>query len=133
MAAGGEHVGDALLGETVGDRPDTLAVQIDVDDGDVEAPLLDPRQRVGQSLAGGGDPVAEGFEEILEHHRDERLVLDDQHGTGEGGPGVRLRRSKRWRNHYLAARRLGTVTFPTGGSKPRAGVRKSDCPLPPTS
>ena len=39
-------------------------------------------ERVGDRLAGGDDRVAERIEEILEHHRDQRLVFDDQDGAG---------------------------------------------------
>ena len=47
MAAGGEDERRARLGEAVGDRPDLLAVlQLDVDDGDVEAAGLDLLERV---------------------------------------------------------------------------------------
>jgi hypothetical protein len=30
--------------------------------------------------------VSQRFEEILEHHRDQRLVFDDQYSSGPGHP-----------------------------------------------
>jgi hypothetical protein len=47
MAAGRQHERDAAVGEAVGDRPDLFAVlQVHVDDGDIEAALLDLVQGV---------------------------------------------------------------------------------------
>ena len=44
-------------------------------------PWPDPGERVLDGIAGAGDRVAERIEEILEHHRDQRLVFDDEDGA----------------------------------------------------
>ena len=76
------------LGEAVGDRPDLLAVlELDVDDGDVEAARLDMFERRGDAVAGRDHLVAERIEEVLEHHRDERLVLDEVRVDARRGAG----------------------------------------------
>jgi hypothetical protein len=48
-----------------------------VEDRDFEAAGLDVAKRRLDVIAASDDPVTERFEEILEHHRDQRLVLDD--------------------------------------------------------
>ena len=63
------------------DRPDVLAFQVHVKDGEVEAASLDLLQRALNRIAGPSNRVAERIEEVLEHHGDERLVFDDQDGT----------------------------------------------------
>ena len=74
----------------VGDRPDLLAVpQADVEDRDVEAAGLDMAERLLDRFRSWRRPVAERLEEILEHHRDQRLVLDDQDRSH--GPRHRIR------------------------------------------
>src|SRR4051794_32199071 len=62
MAAGREHIRNALLDEPIGDRPDQLALQIYVDDGNIEAALLDPLERVRQAIACPGHLVTERVE-----------------------------------------------------------------------
>src|SRR5688572_1009020 len=79
MAAGRDDERRALLRQPVGERPDPLPVlELDVDDGEVEAAGLDPLDRFLDRIAGADHVVTESLEEILEHHRDQRLVLDDQ-------------------------------------------------------
>ena len=96
VAPGGEDEGNALGGEPVGDGPYLLPIQIDVDDRDVEAPLLDPTQRVDEIVAGGGHLVAQRIEKILEHHRDKRFVFDDEDGAAAGhGESLKARRGDR--------------------------------------
>ena len=41
-------------------------------------------KRLGDTVAAGRDVVPERHEEILEHHRDQRLVFDDQDGARPG-------------------------------------------------
>jgi hypothetical protein len=43
--------------------------------------LADADERVGNGVAGAGDLMAERVEEILQHHRDQRLVFDDEDGS----------------------------------------------------
>src|SRR5688500_10661524 len=79
MTAGGDDEGLAFLEQPVGERPDLLAVlQLHVDDGEVESAVLEPGDRLIHRFAGADNPMAEGLEEVLEHHRDQRLILDDQ-------------------------------------------------------
>ncbi|MEA3016031.1 MAG: hypothetical protein QOI38_753 [Sphingomonadales bacterium] len=109
MAAGGEDEGLAGVGEAVGDRPDGLAVlELDVDDRDVETAALDMRQRVLEALAGADDAVAERVEEILEHHRDQRLVFDDEDGTPPGH-GATLRQLFRKGKEFLTGGERGRL------------------------
>ena len=78
VAAGGNDERNALFSQPVGNGPDMLPLQMDVDDRDVEAALLDLGHCLLKALAGADDAVPEGVEKILEHHRDQRFVFDDQ-------------------------------------------------------
>ncbi len=78
-AAGGEYEGQAQRGKRIGDRPAGLAAaQVDVQDHRVDAPGVEPGERVGDRIGAARGLMAERFEEVLEHHRDERLILDDE-------------------------------------------------------
>ncbi len=92
MAAGGEHERDGLANQRVGDRPDPFAaLEVNVDDGDLETALLDPGERAGDGVRRPDHVMPHRFQKILEHHRDQRLVLDDQNGSAPGH-GARLSR-----------------------------------------
>lgn len=80
-----QHERYARARQSVTYRPNMFAAfQVDIDDGNVEAARFDPCEGVGNRLTSPRDLMAERFEKILEHHRDQRLVLDDQDGTKRG-------------------------------------------------
>src|SRR4051794_32478045 len=62
-------------------RPDVLAFQIHIEDSEVETALLDFLERAFNRVAGPADAMTQRIEEVLEHHRDERFILDNQYGT----------------------------------------------------
>jgi hypothetical protein len=70
VAAAGEHEWRPLAAQRGGDGPDILALQIDVEDGEIESPVLDFLQRRFDAVAIAADLVAQRQHEILEHHRD---------------------------------------------------------------
>ena len=78
VTASRENERDLLRAQSLRDGPDALALQIDVENGDVEAALVGLGQCIAYGFSCLADRMAERFEEILEHHRDERLVLNDQ-------------------------------------------------------
>ena len=85
VSAGGEDEWDPRLGQPVGDGPDMLAaLQVNVQDRDFEAALLDLLHRVCDGVGSSDDLVAKRVEEILEHHRDQRFVFGDQDGAALG-------------------------------------------------
>ncbi|PAV92714.1 hypothetical protein WR25_13478 [Diploscapter pachys] len=78
-AASREHERNVACGERFGDgRALLTAAQVDVEDRSVDAAVLHPRQGAGHRIDGADRRLVEHLEEILEHHRDERFVLDDE-------------------------------------------------------
>ena len=56
--------------------------KIYVKDGYIEAALLHFLQPPGHAVAGTGERMAQHIDEILDHHGDERLILNDEDGQG---------------------------------------------------
>src|SRR5580765_2663219 len=81
MAARRNHEGHVLLAKRAGDRPHILALQIYIEDRKVEAALLNLFKGAFHSITGSLNPMPEGIEEILKHHRDQRLILHDEDRT----------------------------------------------------
>ena len=79
MTTGRQNEWYATLIEAIGNRPGILAVpEVNVDNRNIEPAFLDFRQGFANTIDGRDDPMAKGIEEVLEHHRDQRLILDDQ-------------------------------------------------------
>lgn len=115
MSTSSQHERYARARQAVAYRPDMFtAFQVDIDDGDVEFARFDPGEGVGNRFTSPGDLMAERFEKILQHHRDQGFVLDDQDVTRRGH-GVRLRRREQFRNYYFACRasRVTSANFCT--------------------
>src|SRR5690606_21898084 len=69
----------APLDQPVGERPGLLPIlQLDVDDGDVEAPPIAAINGFLERFTGADHVMAKRFEKILEHHGNEGLVFDDE-------------------------------------------------------
>src|SRR5688572_15448165 len=81
VAAGGDHERDVSRAEQGCDRPHVLALQVDVEDGQIESALFDLVERTLHRVARPTDLMPEGIEKILEHHRNQWLVLDNEDGT----------------------------------------------------
>ncbi len=81
MSAAGDHKGHSSCLERACGGPDEFALQIDVEDGKVKAASLALPQGIRQIVAAGMNAMAQRFEEILEHHGDQRLVFDDENGA----------------------------------------------------
>ncbi len=81
MPPAGKDERSPLVTQRGGYRPDAFALQIDVEDGQVETALLGLGQRLADRVAGAANRMTHRFEEILEHHRNQRLILDNQDGT----------------------------------------------------
>jgi hypothetical protein len=81
VTAGRDDERHVLLAQPRGDRPNALALQVHIEDRQVEAALVRHRERVRDRFACRGHRMTERLEEILEHHRDQRLVLDDKDGS----------------------------------------------------
>ena len=67
-----------LARSAAGDGPHAFALQIDVEDGEVEAVGLDHGERLGHAFARPAHAMAERLDKVLEHHGDERFVFDDE-------------------------------------------------------
>ena len=78
MAARGDDERDAARAHHAGDRPDILALQVDVEDGQIEAAGVNRVACLADRFTNPLDLMAERIKKILQHHRDERFVLDDQ-------------------------------------------------------
>jgi hypothetical protein len=76
-----DHERNLLLAQPGRDRPDVLALEVHIEDGEVEPTFFHLFERALDRFAGAADLVAEGIEEILQHHCDEGFVLDDQNGA----------------------------------------------------
>ena len=83
--AGGKDERHAAGDESVGHRQDWLAVEIDVEDGEVEVGGLRRFQGLVDAGGLGGDGVAEFAQHVLEQHADHQLVLDDEDALGLRG------------------------------------------------
>ena len=55
MAAAGKHEWDALVAQLGCNRPNTLALQVDVEDGEIESALIDFFQRLADEIAGSAE------------------------------------------------------------------------------
>src|SRR3954454_11287592 len=84
VAARRNHERHLLLAQLGRDRPHILALQIDVEDGQIEPTFFNFLEGAPYRVTGATHLVAERIEEILEHHGDQGLVLDDQDGTRTG-------------------------------------------------
>src|SRR5215213_8545921 len=71
MAARSNNEGHALAAQPGRDRPHVLTLQIDVENGKVEAALVGLGQSLGNRVAGAVDTVPQRFKKIFEHHGDE--------------------------------------------------------------
>ena len=90
MASSGQDEGHAAFGQAVANRPDMLAPKVNIEKGDVEAALGDCGHSLLHAFHRADHLVAERVEEVLEHHRDERFVLDDQDGAGSHAATVTM-------------------------------------------
>src|SRR5262245_57375734 len=79
--AGGEDEGAVAGREQVGNRRDHLAVDVDIQDGEVEVGALGQLERFVDLAGLGSNPVAELFQHVGNHHPDHHLVLDEEHRT----------------------------------------------------
>ena len=75
----------------VDERVDPVAAQVHVEDGAVEHLAFGQRKRLGQFAGGPDHAAAHVAEQLLDHHGDDRLVLDQQylqavqrHSVGHG-------------------------------------------------
>ena len=76
--AGDEHEGQAALADQVGHRIDVLAIEIHVQDGEIE--FLGPGQ-LGRLIDAAGDAdqvIAEVGKHIFQQHADQEFVLDHE-------------------------------------------------------
>src|SRR6476469_4599704 len=81
VAAGCNHERDLAFAKEASDWPHILALEVHVEDGEVEPALFNLVESALDGVARSADLVAKRIEEILEHHRNERLVFDDEDGT----------------------------------------------------
>src|SRR5579872_1539115 len=81
MATGCNHEGYLSFAKSGRDGPDILALEVDVEDGKIEAALIHLLQRGFHGIAGAPDLMPERIQKILEHHRNERLVFDNKNGS----------------------------------------------------
>src|SRR5690349_4642388 len=80
VVAGGEQEWDATLLEHVGDRIARLAIEVQVENGEIELTVASGRKTAFEAVHHGHDLVAELDEKILDIERDEDLILDDKRG-----------------------------------------------------
>jgi hypothetical protein len=74
-----EDQGNAALYDDVSHGKTHLAVQIDVENGQIEQPCLSQRGSAADIPGLGGDRMAKFFDHVGDHHPDHDLVLDEQH------------------------------------------------------
>src|SRR5260370_39593466 len=79
--AGVDHERHVPFAQPGRHRPVSLALQIDVENGEIEPAFFDLVESTLDAIAGATDLMSERIEEVLEHHSDERLILHDQYGT----------------------------------------------------
>src|SRR5229473_4194773 len=77
-----------------GDRRNHLAVDVDVENGEVELGALRQPDRLVDLAGLGGHAVAELLQHVRDHHPDHHLVLDEEHRTA--------RRPRRSHDNVLA-------------------------------
>src|SRR5205085_10129238 len=80
--AGGEEVRNAAALEQLGDREAPLARQIHIEHRGVELGFRGELERGRQAAGEAGDLVAKVEQHVLDVHRDQHLVLDDQDAQG---------------------------------------------------
>src|SRR5216683_1521881 len=90
--AGGEDERQAAGDQGLGHRPDRLAVEVDVENREVEVGGLRRLQGFLDAPGLGGDGVAELAQHVLEQHADHQLVLDEQDALGALARGRALGR-----------------------------------------
>jgi hypothetical protein len=78
VTAGGDDERYILLAQLGRDGPHVLTFQVHVEDREVESAFLDLLESALHRIASSANGMTEGIEEILEHHGDQRLILDDQ-------------------------------------------------------
>ena len=76
--AGGEHERDAARRQLFRDRIGALAVQVHIEHGEINLGRRGVLHGAVHAADSGHDGVAEVHEQILDQHRDERLVFHDQ-------------------------------------------------------
>src|SRR5436190_19010073 len=81
-----KHERDSAIEQAIGDRIDELATQIDVEDRSLRRIVLDGPHGVRHACAGRRDTDAEIRQLILQDHRDQRLILDDQNALARKLP-----------------------------------------------
>ena len=69
MATSRQHERDSHVTKPLGDWPNALTLQIDIENGDVETALVGFCHCVLNGFACRGDGMTERLKEILEHHR----------------------------------------------------------------
>jgi hypothetical protein len=74
-----EDQGNAALYDDVSHGKTHLAVQIDVENGQIEQPCLSQRGSAADIPGLGGDRMAKFFDHVGDHHPDHDLVFDEQH------------------------------------------------------
>ena len=85
--AGREHERDGFLTQGARHGVALLATQVDVENGSGRGIGIHERQRIDQ-VRHHGDPVAEVFQQVPEHHAEEDLVFDDENVRLRGHGGV---------------------------------------------
>jgi hypothetical protein len=67
------------IAERVGNRPDRRAIaQVDIENGDLDAAIFDPGERILNAVDAGHDPMAQAVHHVFQKHPDERFILDDE-------------------------------------------------------
>ena len=110
MAAAGQDERNALGPQVGCHRPDAFALQIDVEDGEIEFAISNGGARFLDALADARDFMAEGQQEVFEHHRNERLVFDDENATHIGHARTNSIRFGSGKDYFAALAAMTTRT-----------------------
>lgn len=79
MSAGRKNERYATIDQRVRHRPAFESPQIDVENCEIESTARDAGKRVLDIIGCPRCNMPEAFHEILKHHRDQRLILDDKY------------------------------------------------------
>ena len=79
MSAGRKNEWYSAIHQCIRHRPAFGSPQIDVEDCEIESTARDAGKCVLDIIGRCRRNMPETFHEILEHHRDQRLILDDQY------------------------------------------------------
>ena len=122
--AAGEHERHAALHQQFGDRRNRLAVEIDVEDGDVEFDLFGERQSFLDAARFRDDGMAEIAQHAFEQHADHQLVLDHEDTLAAGC----LRRGT-WLSNIRFRRHFNPVLPHNAGRRLRFHPRTNSYPI----